>query len=86
MLFSQHEKQHVTSQLMQLNEQRHHIQTSLYRLAAVLVLLVLVHFLGRNMVSCTAMQRVTKLLCKYPESKAAFPEAHHSIFAGKLVV
>lgn len=42
--------------------------------------------LGRHMASCTDMQRVTKPLCKHPESQAAFPEAHHSIFAGKLLV
>lgn len=71
---------------MQLDEHRNHIQTVLDRLAAVLFLLVLAHFFGRNMVSCTGTQRVTKPLCKQPESKAAFPEAHHSIFAGKLVV
>lgn len=71
---------------MQLDECRHPIQTALDRLAAVLLLLVLAHFLGRNMVSCTGMQRVTKPLCKHPESKAASPEAHHSIFAGKLLM
>lgn len=71
---------------MQFDECRHPNQTALDRLAAVLVLLVLVHFLGRNIVSCTGMQRVTKPLCKHPESKEAFPEAHHPIFAGKLLV
>lgn len=71
---------------MQIVKHRHHIQTALDSLAAVLVLLLLVHFLGRNTVSCIDTQRVTKPLCKYPESKVAFPEAHHCIFAGKLVV
>lgn len=71
---------------MQLDECRHPTQKALDRLATLLVLLVLVHFLRRNMVSCTGMQRVIKPLCKYPKSKAAFPEAHNSIFAGKLLV
>lgn len=46
-----------------------------------LVLFFLVHFLGRNL---SFLHRCTG--SKYPESKVAFPEAHHSIFAGKLVV
>lgn len=62
---------------MQIDKHRHHIQTALDSLTAVPVLLFLVHFLGRNLVS----HMETKPLCKYVDSKTAFLEVYLSIFA-----
>lgn len=67
---------------MQIDKHRYHIQTALDSLAAIPVLLFLIRFFGRNLVC----HMDTKPLCKYADSKAAFPEVHLFIYAGKLVV
>lgn len=49
---------------MQIDKHKHHIQTALDSLAALLILLLSVHFLVGNTFSCIDTQRVTNPLWK----------------------